>query len=208
VKDARTRSSEMAHPFIVGETYLDRRGEYEVRRVDGSRMTIRYADGKEETADVAIKARIYQNILSEQTSLHPHQSEGYFETLAFLAKSAEFQAEVPPQSQANFEEKYFMLTGARPQVGRDGYFPISIVTTYDKWGPELRIYFPDSGRRLEFPSGVDVRGGHAPGMLRINNNDFWWKLVRVGFRLGSRHDVSTIRASIPPKYVTAFDAGR
>jgi hypothetical protein len=196
----------MAHPFIVGEKYLDRRGEYEVRRLEASKMTIRYADGKEETADTAIKARIYQNILSEQTSLHPYQSEEYFATLAVLAKTAEFQAEVPPQAQANFDERYFMLAGLRPQVGRDGYFPISIRTTYDKWGPELRIYFPHRGPRLEFPPSVDVRDGHAPGMLRINNNDFWWKLVRIGFRLGSRHDIATIRASVPSKYLTAFEA--
>ncbi len=114
---------------------------------------------------------------------------------------------MPPQSQPGFEENYYLVTRVRPVLHNSGYYPIEIVTTYDKWGPELRIYFPDSGLNLEFPPTVDVRPGNAPRTLRINNNDFWWQLIRVGFRLGASHNTQTLRGGIPPRFVAEFDNG-
>jgi hypothetical protein len=123
-----------------------------------------------------------------------------------LAKRAEFNAEVPPQSQEGFEENYLMLTSTRPVLHSQGYYPIRIRTTYDKWGPELRIYFPD-GRTVDFPPYVEVRPGNEAGVLRINNNRFWWLLVRSGFRLGVNHDLRRIREGVPPKYQADFERG-
>ena len=147
------------------------------------------------------------NILAEQKCAHPYQSAGYFEALGFLAKHADFQAEVPPQSQPHFEQNYSSLTGTHPVLHRDGYFPIRIQTTYDKWGPELRIYFPDPGRGLDLPSDVEIRSGSTPEVVRINNNGFWWRLIKVGFRLGRNHQIAEIRQRIPRQYQPDFDGG-
>lgn len=127
--------------------------------------------------------------------------------MGFLTRHADLNAEVPPQSQPGFEENYCLITGLRPVLHSGGYYPIEIATTYDKWGPELRIYFPDSGYDLEFPPTVEVRPGNAPATLRINNNGYWWQLIRAGFRLGTSHSVQTIRSQVPPTYLPDFEAG-
>ena len=54
---------------------------------------------------------------------------------------------------------------------------------------------------------TDPRDGAAPGILRINNNQFWRRLVSIGFRLGKNHDIARIRSTIPPKFLSDFDAG-
>ena len=195
-----------SHPFIVGEQYFDRRGSYEVLEITRDNIRIRHEDGRETVSSIGIKARIYANILVEGRALHPHQSAAYFRTLGFLAGSGEFHAEVPRRSQAPFEEKYRNMTGYRPGLHEDKYFLMDTVTNYDKWGPELRIYLPDRDD-VEFPPGVELRSGRNPGTVRINNNNYWWQLVRVGFRLGTGHEVEHIRESVPLEFQADFDEG-
>ena len=194
------------HPFIVGEKYFDRDGPYEVLAIDGNRITIRYDTGRIATSPIALKARIYQNMLADERVRHPYQSPGFFSTLGFLARRSEFHAEVPPQSRGNFEERYRMIVGRLPTPHIDGYFPIAVETPRDKWGPELRIYFP-AVDDLEFPPAVQPRTGTTPGSLRINNNHFWWRLVHLGFRLGTNHDTANIIATVPTRYQAAYNAG-
>lgn len=198
----------MPHPFIVGERYLDRKGEYTVIRIDGGRLIYQYDDGVELAAGVEIKARIFQNILAERRGAHPYQSKEYFWSIGYLSRHGDFQAEVPPQSQPNFEHHYYLVTGVRPQLHKDGYYPIQVQDPNEKWGPELRIYFPDPLKQIDLPAGVELRQGNAPDILRINNNSFWWHLIRAGFRLGTVHDVARIKQSIPAQFYADFDAGR
>ena len=47
----------MRHPFVVGRRYRNRRGEYEVIRLDGPMMVIRYADGETQETDIAGQLR-------------------------------------------------------------------------------------------------------------------------------------------------------
>ena len=76
----------------------------------------------------------------------------------------------------------------------------------DKWGPELRIYFPTPTRSLDF-GDIDIRAGQSDGIKRINNNSFWNKLIRLGFRIGKHHDTNAIRGTIPPEKRYLFDEG-
>lgn len=193
------------HPFVVGNRYSDRCGGYQVLAITGGHVKIRYDDGREATADIAIKARIHANIAADDHARHPHQSAAYFRTLGFLTRHGNFQAEVPPKARATFENKYHEITGHRPVLG-NGYFPIDAVTDDDKWGAELRINFP-ARADLEFPPTVELRSGANPGTLRINNNQYWWSLVQVGFRLNLRNEVEGVRATVPSAFRTAFDDG-
>jgi hypothetical protein len=59
-----------AHRFRVGEMYANRRGNYEVMQIAPPKMTIRYDDGELVTADIAILARIWDNM-----QLPPEQPE-------------------------------------------------------------------------------------------------------------------------------------
>ena len=56
----------MSHPFEVGKPYRNRAGEYVVEAIEGSRMTIRYTDGRTLTTSVDIQARIWENIQFEK----------------------------------------------------------------------------------------------------------------------------------------------
>jgi hypothetical protein len=197
----------MPHPFIIGESYFDRNGDYVVVAISEGSITCRYDDGSEKTVDIETKTRIYKNILGEQRSLHPYQSPGYFRTLGFFARHADFQAEVPPQSQSSFEDRYAMLTGVHPELQRDGYYPVDVQTGNEKWGPELRIYFPDGLCKIDVPDGIEVRSGSADKIVRINNNGLWWRLIGIGFRLGKHHAVASIQNTVPKEFLKAFNDG-
>ncbi len=176
--------------------------------VDDETMLIRYDDGNEVRQSIEIKARIFENIIGEQQLRHPWQNKDYFQSLGFMSKRAEFHAEVPPQSRARFEEHYRLFTGLRPLPHENKYFPIETDDNYQKWGPELRIYIPvPANFKLVLPPEVLLRSSPDPGVVRINSNDFWWQLVRVGFRLGSVHKIQSIVGSVPKEYQSHFRSG-
>jgi hypothetical protein len=56
------------HPFQVGETYRNEKGDYEVVSIDGQTMVIRWTDGSTWEGSVALQARILaRRELEEQT---------------------------------------------------------------------------------------------------------------------------------------------
>ncbi len=59
----------MKHPFVVGKRYRNRDGEYEVLRIDGPAMEIRYTDGRTILATVETQAIILTNMRAESTAL-------------------------------------------------------------------------------------------------------------------------------------------
>ena len=56
----------MKQAFEIGEQYRNRRGEYKVVGLDGSRMVIQYADGGLLRTTVEMQARIWRNIQAEE----------------------------------------------------------------------------------------------------------------------------------------------
>src|SRR5688500_9030507 len=56
---------ELPPPFVAGETYLDREGEYVVISVAGERVTFQRTDGRLLEDDSRRKARIHRNMLAE-----------------------------------------------------------------------------------------------------------------------------------------------
>jgi hypothetical protein len=183
------------HPFMVGECYLDRKGTYQVLSIASDSVRVQYDDGTQQDCDIAIKARIYANILLEQKQVHRLLTPGYMRFLAHLCRSGDFQAEVPGHSSGSFEQKYFLEAGSRPVAHVNGYYPISVQHQSEKWGPELRIYLPAPPVGIDLPPDVDLRQADG-GLLRINNNNYWWSLVRIGFRLGRSHEKGKIQSSI------------
>ncbi len=94
------------------------------------------------------------------------------------------EAEVNPNGVAAFEDDYFAITNERPVVGT-GY-----QHQKNKWGTECRIYFNcETDLNDQFSAlGIDVEQGDRPYKneyrFRVNNNDFFWGLVRAGYKLG------------------------
>ena len=118
------------------------------------------------------------------------------------------EAEVPESASENFRRRYRKATGENPE-GQPGYSRIATKDSSDKWGAELRIYYPEkNGAQFDYPEGIEPRTSTREGELRINNNSFWQRLVLGGFKLGSGQDLAKIREQIPHKYRAVFDKGR
>jgi hypothetical protein len=62
-RTARATPARLEHPFRVGQRYANRNGEYDVLRLEGEQMTIRYVgDGREQSVSVPLQARIWDNL--------------------------------------------------------------------------------------------------------------------------------------------------
>lgn len=94
------------------------------------------------------------------------------------------EAEVSPEKQNQFEADYYALTGQMPTEGAH------YQAQPNKWGAELRVYFnSDTDLSDEFSAlHINVEEGrrpyHSQCRYRVNNNDFFWELVKSGYRLG------------------------
>jgi len=95
-------------PFYVGGYFLDRNQGYIVTELGSDHMVVKYDDGTEEVLnreDMQIKARIYNNMISEFKDHHPDTSDDYYRTLGFLASNSRFNAELPAESVSNFGKR-------------------------------------------------------------------------------------------------------
>jgi len=194
-------------PFFIGGYFLDRNQGYSVIELTENSMKIEYDDGTEEILNkerAEIKARIHKNIISEYSYYHPEASEEYFKTLGFLSNNGKFEAEIPKRSITNFLDNYEIHSGERVTPDTDG---IIILGDVDKWGPELRIYFPNPNFNFYLGQNIEIRSGNVPELSRINNNNLWMRLIRIGFRLGKNHNIESIRGTIPPDQINNFEIG-
>jgi len=56
-------------PFVIGQSYWDRLGQYTVVDIDENNVTIKRTDGRQVVGDAAMKARIHRNIVTERADL-------------------------------------------------------------------------------------------------------------------------------------------
>lgn len=103
-------------------------------------------------------------------------------------KSADLrlEAEVNPNRQKYFENKYSNVLGSKPIAGETNGYQLQP----NKWGVELRIYFNATQGTVDMlrALGFHIEQGkpyQTKYEYRINNNDLWWKLVEdFGYKLG------------------------
>lgn len=202
--------------FLVGSRYANRRGEYEVLSIDGDKMLIRYDDGTRQEVSVSTQARISQNMALEATRVSPYpasqeaRNQQFYESIGFLAMRATMlEAIVPPHSLDGFARDYANIKGVAPRSGQAGFYVHNPLA--DKWGRELRITFTateNENADLDFGPTVNIVIDPANvNNWRINNNSFWWSLLRFGFEMGSAQYLDTVRALIPFQYRNSFDSG-
>ena len=212
------QKNEQEHPvFTIGRRYFNRRGEYEVLKIDGDKLYIKYDDGTEQQASALTQARIAQNMAIETSIVSPYpvnlQSRNYsfFFTVGFLAvRATMLEAIVPPHALDGFTQDYFRIKGVKPKQGQPGLYVHR--PEADKWGCELRVTFRATNEKafnLDFGPHVHCVADPAnPGLSwRINNNGFWWRLLKFGFEMGPIQDASVIRSRVPVGYKKQFDLG-
>lgn len=94
------------------------------------------------------------------------------------------EVEVPQEKAHSFDTEYLKITGTMPVLG-PGYKYQS-----NKWGREVRVYFNAEAELLDDLASIDVyveqreRPYQTYRTYRINDRDFFWSLIRAGYRLG------------------------
>ena len=203
--------------FVVGGRYANRKGEYEVLALRGENMLIRYDDGTEQEVSLELQSRIASNMAIEASIIAPYdiaqkqRNDLFFFTLGFLTNRATMlEAIIPPHALAGFVQDYSRLKGAKPREGQVGFYVHQLGV--DKWGCELRTTFRADCRELaNLEFGPNVNVVKDPANLdvswRINNNGFWWKLLKLGFEMGTSQDANRIRKNVPFQYREQFNKG-
>lgn len=65
----------MEHPFKIGETYKNNKGQYTVLEISPPTMLIQYASGSFDTVTIELQARIWDRIQTEQTTSKEAQAK-------------------------------------------------------------------------------------------------------------------------------------
>jgi len=204
--------------FIVGGRYANRRGEYEVLEIRGKKMRVRYDDNTEQELTTETQARIARNMAAEAEQAAPYKGRGleprneqFFSSLGFLVKRVRMlEAIVPSHALNGFISNYTLAKGCRPASDQDGLYIHE--PEANKWGCELRVTFratPGEVDSLDFGPEIDIVSDPSKPerSWRINNNGFWWRLLKFGFDMGRQQNVNAIEARIPKKYREHFRQG-
>ncbi len=201
--------------FLIGGRYANRRGEYEVLSIDRDKMLIRYDDGTIQEVSMSIQVRIARNMALEARRVSPYhasqeaRNQQFFESVGFLAiRATMLEAIVPPHSLDGCARDYANIKRVAPRAGQAGFYVHNPLA--DKWGCELRITFRATKNEiadLDFGPSVNIVIDPANGnSWRINNNGFWWDLLRFGFQMGNKQHIDDIRVLIPLRYRNHFDS--
>lgn len=100
------------------------------------------------------------------------------------AKNILLETEIHPDQADQFEENYLHITGIRPVTGPHYQHQPQ------KWGAECRIYFncdrdlTNDFKQLKIHVEQARRLYREEWKYRVNNNEFFWALIRAGYRLG------------------------
>ena len=202
----------MLNAFEIGGQYRNRAGYFEVIELQGESMRVLLENGEVCVYDVKIQLRIQNNLGREERSIFPvgiakEAESDFITTVGALAKVGDFVAEVPTKAISGFKNSYKSVTGEFPQG--TGYYELR--QGADKWGSELRIGFPEHIQLQDWftlPDGIHPAPRSQNGISRINNNSLWWHLVeRLGFRLGSKQNLTVIAGNVSPNFIDAFELG-
>lgn len=100
------------------------------------------------------------------------------------------EVEMKASDKNKFDTRYEMLTSLNVPVNSDTSPYYVWGANADKWGIELRMYCQATGQIPDILSEISTRNGR-PGYenynLRVNNNNFIWKLFENNYCLGQNH---------------------
>lgn len=138
-------------------------------------------------------------------------SKNFFRVIGYLAKNGHMHAFMSDRYADTFISKYKDMTGDYPK----GHI-IHVSDKYGdsrKWGVELRLSY-------NLPHGMsskDIDLGPFTGCVEpvsgsnyeynINNNNFCWYLISIGFRIGKDHPIDSVLSNISDEYKEDFKKG-
>jgi hypothetical protein len=216
--------------FEVGNTYENRIGKYEVLKIDGDKLYVRYADGKEGCGSVVLQERIIQNKKSEglgflkgsffakrrcskSQRFYPNNQDcEFYKAIGRLATSCKgIWADFPPKDREKILSWYENATGDEEGTRLGHFFaePDKIckdgVSPY-KRGIALHIDLGDVDdydyRTLG--NNIDI----LPSKQIYNTNFCAFLVEKFGFHMkNGKQNISKIRENIPDEYKSDFDEG-
>jgi len=184
--------------FHVGGQYCNRLGTYTVKSMDKTNMVVVMDEsGDEKTLKISNAARVYSNIkLEERKTLmgirDADLQANFTWTLGVICAIGRLEVEVGYFYWDIFYKRYFGVTGIDP-TGLPRCYRLDINT--DKPGHETMVYFPKwltEEPCFTFPRGVKWVSSTNGKEMRVNNNEMWWNMIGLGFRLGEKQDVNKI----------------
>jgi len=138
-------------------------------------------------------------------------SKNFFRAIGYFAKNGHMHAFMSDKYADTFISKYKDVTGDYP----NGH----IVHTTDKygysrkWGMELRLSYnlpqDTTSKNIDlgpFTGYVEPVSG-SNYEYNINNNNFCWYLISIGFQIGKNHPMERVSSNIPDEYKEEFKKG-
>ncbi len=114
---------------------------------------------------------------------------------------------IPWKARDDFNDKFYDTVGRMPYPDEQGLVihPEGI----NKYWTECRIIFQATEREtlaLFLGHNWIVQGADA-NHWNINNNALFFRLLSLGFRLGTKQDKEAIKSHIPPQFTVYFEEG-
>ena len=207
--------------FKVGEMYKNRKGNYRVIGIDVPQnlIKVKYVggefDGEEQTLDAFGQYKVIRNTALEEdrrlgiNSINFNNDKGNYFTIGFLASHGTITIQTTDEKELETRKIYQGLTGQVLQDNQLEVVPHINPTTgaFNKYTHEFRIYFKPPSSLLTLPSDIDIRDINK-NLHSINNNNYIWNLLKIGFLVGNNSgNIDRIRSFIPKEFLDDFDAG-
>jgi len=128
----------------------------------------------------------------------------YWSVGFILARHPQLVAFIPPKAKADFWDRYREATGQEPHSEMSGL--ILHDSDSNKYWHECRITYKATEREnLRLFLSYDI-------IVSSNNNDYWninwnvlfFELLSLGFKLGSKQDLETVKTRIPGEHQATF----
>lgn len=184
--------------ILLGGRYTNEEGQaYSVLDLCDLLIKVMYTDGSTKLITRPEHLRALREVEKQRALEHRYRQHlayvdnfafDYF-TAGFLAVRGFFYARVPPDYEQTFIEDHVKVTGHRPD--EEHYH---IVMREDAW-QALSTY-------IEFPHHDELDFGELEiteqpnKRWRVCSNRFFWALLLLGFRLGSKQDIEGISKAV------------
>jgi len=207
--------------FYVGKRYESDRGAYVVLSFHGPKMLVQFDDGKQALLSIGIQWAVQsrrglaiQHLGKSQELNRSEWTRDMFCTLGYLASRCSIYAQVPEWLGAEFANVYRKSTGKSLSSIDSGLHLLK--HDANKWGLTLTAHFVASKQVFDgLDFGDDIEPHEEPKTADgwyVSNNAYIWQLLGLGFVLGGKQDVDSIRRNIVSLWTQnavreAFDAG-
>ena len=127
--------------FEIGEKYENRNGKYKVIEIDGDRMTVKYADGTENSLKMGIQERIWLNIVAEEEAATSRtrkkkkttsKASHYIKSIAGIAEALLTPADITTAVTPSSPKKAPKITSGDRfiyySIAEKGFFAVATIT--------------------------------------------------------------------------------